>query len=350
MYDAGNKSTGISMKLLPPYFLLNLLLTSLSLAGMPVYAAEKESEQNTVEIREWLVPWEKSRPRDPYVDRKGRVWFCGQTGNYIARFEPKTEKFEKFDLGEGAGPHNLIVDSAGQVWFAGNLQGYIGRLDPETGEIKKYPMPEGITDPHTLEFDSQGDIWFTAQFSNAVGKLTVETGEIKIIPMQTAASRPYGIKVDSKDRPWIVLFGTNKIATISPKTFKLREFELPRKEIRPRRLAITSYDKIWIVDHATGTLGRFDPVTANYTERQLPGGAGSEPYAMAVDNRDWLWLVETGSNPNRFIGFDPWKQEFSMMADIPSGGGSVRHMYFHRKNRSIWFGTDTNFIGRAKLP
>jgi len=309
------------------------------------------AEENSVEIREWLVPWEKTRPRDPYVDGKGRVWFCGQAGNYIAYFDPATEKFEKFDLGEGSAPHNLIVDKKGYVWFAGNLQGYIGRLSPKTGNIKKFQMPDpAVSDPHTLEFDSKGDIWFTAQFSNTVGKLEVETGEITLVPLTSVGSRPYGVKVDSKDRPWFVLFGTNKLATVDPKTFKLKEYELPREEIRPRRLAITSYDKIWIVDYAAGQLGRFDPVTKKYTERALPGGENSKPYAMAVDDKDHLWFVETGFNPNLMISYDPWKQEFNTVSEIPSGGGSVRHMYFHSESHEIWFGTDTNFIGRAAIP
>lgn len=309
------------------------------------------AEDKTVNIREWLVPWEDSRPRDPYVAPDGRVWFCGQTGNYIAYFEPDTEKFEKFDLEEGTGPHNLIVDKKGYVWFAGNLKGYIGRLNPETGNIKKYKMPDpDVSDPHTLVFDSRGNIWFTAQFSNVVGKLSVKTGEIKLIPIQTSSARPYGIKVDSKDRPWIALYGTNKIATVNPETLELKEYELPRSEIRPRRLAVTSYDKIWIVDYATGYLGRFDPVKEIYSEKAMPDGRSSRPYGMAVDDNDWLWFVETGKRPNQLVAYNPWEKKFLSPIDIPSGGGTIRHMYFYKPHREIWFGTDTNFLGRAKLP
>ena len=66
--------------------------------------------QHTVEIREWAVPWADSRPRDPYVDAQGRVWFVGQTADYVAMLDPKTGQFSKYDLEKGAGPHNLIVD------------------------------------------------------------------------------------------------------------------------------------------------------------------------------------------------------------------------------------------------
>lgn len=308
-------------------------------------------QAETVEITEWQVPWEKTRPRDPYVDQKGRVWFCGQAGQYIAYFDPKSEEFRRYELDKGEGPHNLIIDGEGFVWFAGNTGGYIGKLDPETGEIQKFPMPDpAVKDPHTLVFDSKGDIWFTAQFSNSVGKLFVKTGEIKLIPIPTENARPYGIKVDSGDRPWIVLFGTNKLATINPETFKLREYVLLREDIRPRRLAISSYDKIWIVDYATGYLGRFNPKTGVYTERPLPGGVDAEPYGMAVDDKNRFWIVETGVHPNRLVSFDPATGKFSSITDIPSGGGVVRHMYYHPPTREIWFGTDTNFIGRVRVP
>ena len=60
--------------------------------------------------------------------------------------------------------------------------------------------------------------------------------------------------------------------------------------------------------------------------------------------------VETGPDPNRLVGFDPANEEFFAIADIPSGGGSVRHMHYHAPASEIWFGTDTGTIGRAVIP
>ena len=36
--------------------------------------------------------------------------------------------------------------------------------------------------------------------------------------------------------------------------------------------------------------------------------------------------------------------------EIKSGGGTVRHMVYDEKENALWFGTDTNTIGRATLP
>ncbi|MGH7645336.1 MAG: lyase, partial [Gemmatimonadales bacterium] len=186
---------------------------------------------------------------------------------------------------------------------------------------------------------------------NAVGKLTVATGAVRLIPVPTPRARPYGIWIDSKNRPWFNEFGTNKLGTVDPVTFELREYVLPDPGARGRRIAITSDDRIFYVDYARGTLARFDASSGRVEEWPCPGGAGARPYAMTVDDRDRLWFVETGAQPSRLVGFDPKAAEFFSVTQIlPSGGGTVRHMIFHRPTSAIWFGTDANTIGRAKVP
>jgi virginiamycin B lyase len=278
------------------------------------------------------------------------VWFVGQTGNYVAYLEPESGKFKRYELEAGALPHNLIVDQKGAVWYAGNGNGHIGKLDPTTGKITRYPMPDpAVRDPHTLVFDQKGDIWFTVQTSNYVGRLRPATGKIDLIRVATPNARPYGIKVDSKGRPWFNEFGSEKIAMVDPATLKIEEHSLPNDRSRGRRMAITSDDRIWYVDYSRGYLGRFDPASKQFKEWALPGGSGALPYAMAVDDRDRLWLVETGSQPNRFVGFDSKTEKFFGVTPVPSGGGTVRHMMFDGRTGQIWFGTDNNTIGRAQV-
>ena len=303
-----------------------------------------------VAVKEWPVPYPNSRPRDPYVDGHQRVWFVGQVGNYIAYLEPESGKFRRYALEDGALPHNLIVDAKGMVWYAGNGNGHIGRLDPASGKITRYPMPNPAAgDPHTLVFDQKGDIWFTVQSGNFVGRLGTGTGKVELIEVPTPNARPYGIMVDSKGRPWFNEFGSDKLATVDPATLKIREYSLPNERARGRRIGITSDDKIWYVDYSRGYLTRFDPGSGKFKEWSLPGGQGSLPYAMAVDDKDRLWLVETGSQPNRLVGFDPATEKFFGLTAIPSGGGTVRHMVFDKRTGQIWFGTDAGTIGRAQV-
>jgi virginiamycin B lyase len=303
-----------------------------------------------VQIKEWPVPYANSRPRDPFIDSQNRVWFVGQVGNYIAYLDPKTGKFRRYELEDGALPHNLIVDESDLVWYAGNGNGHIGKLDPRTGKITKYPMPNPeARDPHTLVLDRKGNIWFTVQNGNFVGRLATKTGKVDLIEVATANARPYGIEVDSKGRPWFNEFGSDKIATVDPATLKIKEYDLPNDRSRGRRLAITGDDRIWYVDYTRGFLARLDPRAGEFKEWALPGGPTALPYAMTRDNQDRLWVVETGSQPNRLVGFDPKTEKFFGVTPIPSGGGTVRHMMFDEGGGQIWFGTDNNTIGRAEV-
>ena len=305
-----------------------------------------------VSITEWKVPWEDSRPRDPYVAPDGDIWFVGQRSDYVGEFDPDTGEFRKFDLEDGAGPHTVIVDDQGMPWYAGNRANHIGRIDPESGEIKKFMMPDdnSARDPHTLAFNESGDIWFTSQGANSVGKLDLESGEPQIIPVPTQRARPYGIIMDQdRERPWIALFGTHKLATVDPSSMKLTEIPLPNEEARPRRLAQTSDGSIWYGDYARGYIGMYNPENDSFKEWEMPSGEDSRPYAVTVDSSDRIWLVETGVSPNMFVGFDTASKKFVSSTPIESGGGTVRNMVFHEPTGSVWFGTDTNYLGRARI-
>ena len=318
--------------------------------GAQEAAANAGQELASVDLKEWQVPWAQTRPRDPFAVSPSEVWFVGQGGHYAARLNPESGEFTRFELGENVGPHNLIVGEDGQVWYAGNLASHIGRLDPATGEIEKIMMPDAAArDPHTLVFDQAGDIWFTVQGGNFLGKLTRATNEVQLIAVPTPRARPYGIEIAADGTVWAVLFGSNKLVSVDPATMALTEHPLPREGARPRRLGLTDDGRVWYVDYAEGMLGAFDPRSGSFEEWAAPSGTASRPYSMAVDGKNRIWMVETGVQPNRFVGFDTASERYFAAADIPSGGGTVRHMHYHAPSSTVWFGTDAGTIGRAAV-
>ena len=324
-------------------------LAALTLLTLPFGA---RAQLALVPANEWQVPWgAEGRPRDPYVAPDGSVFFVGQNGNYIAKLDPRSGQFTKFEIDPGTNPHNLIVDGQGMVWYAGNRNGMIGRLNPATREITRYPMPDArVRDPHTLIFDARGDIWFTAQNSNAVGHLETRTGRIRLA-FTAAGSRPYGIVLNSKGTPWFNLFGTDQIATIDPATMAVRTFTLPNERARGRRIAVTSDDIIWYGDYTRGILGRLDPTTGRIEEIPLPAGPGSLPYGMASDDKDRIWVAQNVPNKGTtLVGYDPRTRRFLGEAKVGrETNNTIRHMYFDRRTGLLWFGTDQGAIGRAEV-
>jgi virginiamycin B lyase len=327
-------------------------LALLTAAVLPVQGMD------SVRIQEWTVPWERTRPRDPSVDKEGKVWFVGQTGHYIGKLDPATGEFKRFELDPGTGPHNQIVGRDGNIWYAGNRANHIGKLDPKTGQITKYPTPEGLRDPHTLIQSRDGKIWFTAQQSQYVGRLDPATGKMDVIKME-GRKNPYGIAEDSKGNIWFNEFATNAIGKVDPKTMELTEYPLPNERTRDRRIAVSSDDMIWYTDYGRGFVGRLNPQTRRVDEWPLPGGPNSQPYGMTIDDKDRLWIAEIGAQPTggqgamakvRIVGFDVKDCAVMSTTWVPSGGGTIRYMIFDKNSREVWFGSDANTIGRFKVP
>jgi virginiamycin B lyase len=197
-----------------------ILLAAAGLMAGPTTLAAQAARN--VDLKEWPVEY-GGRTRDPYVAPDGKVWFVGQTGNYIATLDPTTGALKRYTIQDGTNPHNLIVAPDGMVWYSGNANGRIGKLNPATGEAQIFMMPDStVRDPHTLVFDGKGNIWFTAQQSNRVGRLNMASGKIDLLYPIPGRNRtlPYGIVIDPDGRPWFNLFGTNMIATWTPRRSK----------------------------------------------------------------------------------------------------------------------------------
>ena len=277
-----------------PLNLAPLLILALGLPSGMIAAQQNQQ----IEIAEWDVPWEESRPRDPYVAPDGKIWFVGQRTHYAATLDRNTGEFKQFPLDEGTGPHNLVVADDGTVFYTGNLVRHIGKLDPTSGEVEKFMMPDAAArDPHTLVLTEEGSMWFTVQQGNFIGHFRPETGEVDLVEApavmggRSSSSRPYGIKMDSNDHPWIALFNTNKIATVDPETMKLTSFDLPDERSRPRRLVIDSDDMVWYVDYSLGRLGRLDPLSGEIQEWDNPSGERSR-----IASRRWASATPAASS------------------------------------------------------
>lgn len=351
------------MKIYPAFLMIILLLVACEnrddqqeseVAGQQVGEAASEASELATDgvilaVEEWNVPFDETRTRDPFVAPGGTVFFAGQREHYIGYFDPQTETFGYHELEDGDGPHTVVVAGDGTVWYAGNRARHIGRIDHPEGEITRFMMDSDYArDPHTFTIDRHGNIWFTAQGGNGVGYFDVQTGEAEVIPVPTERARPYGIVMDpGGERPWIALLGTNKLATVDPQTMELEEIELPREETRVRRLDTVSDGTVWYGDFAAGYLGRYNPGDGSVREWEMPEGENSRPYAVLSDDRDRIWLSASGLDPNRLIVFDTRTEEFVDSRVIDTAEGSIRHMNFDERTRSMWFGTDTGHIGRA---
>jgi len=281
-----------------------------------------------VPIHEYDVPTAKSRPHDPAVAPDGALWYTGQGANRLGRLDPKSGQFKEYPLKTAnSGPHGLVADKDGNIWFTAIYAGYVGKLDPKSGEISEYRPEDGTKiDPHTPVIDQDGMVWFTNEETNYLGRLDPNSGKMTLAKVPTAHAVPYGIVILPNNAPLFCEFGSNKLGSVDRATMKVREFVLPAAGARPRRIALAPDGTIYYTDYARGYLGHFDPSSGTLLkEWASPGGAGSEPYGIAVTKDGEVWYSESGVKPNTLVKFDPKAEKFSSET-IPSGGGTVRNM------------------------
>jgi virginiamycin B lyase len=303
-----------------------------------------------VSFHEWQVPTAGSRPHDPLATPDGDIWYTGQMANTLGRVDPATGAIKEFPLPTPmSGPHGLVDDKDGHIWFTANFAGYIGELDAKTGAVKEYPLPDpAARDPHTLLFDNDGILWFTVQNANMIGRLDPRSGDIKLVRMTTTNARPYGMATSADGKSIVFdLFGTNKIASIDRRSLTVTEYPLPDTGSRPRRIAVSDDGFVWYSDYARGRLGRLDPKTGKVSEYASPGGAQSQPYAIAA-LKGAIWYVETGVQPNVLVRFDPAAEKFQTWP-IPSGGGVVRNMMPTRDGNLALACSGVNGVALAEI-
>ncbi len=106
------------------------------------------------------VPTEP-RPYGIRVAEDGKLWVAYNGTNKLAAMDPETMEIRYYDIpDERTRIRRLGLDSDGQVWFVNSTLGRIGRLDPETGEVEQWDSPSGPTShPYSLAVIND-KIWY----------------------------------------------------------------------------------------------------------------------------------------------------------------------------------------------
>ncbi|MEZ5893667.1 MAG: hypothetical protein R3C58_11080 [Parvularculaceae bacterium] len=319
------------------------------LFALALSAATPVLAKDAVEICEWKTPYADARPRSAFPDGAQSAWFAEPREGFLAHLDGETGDFTRVNLKSQSAPHDVVVGDDGAVWFADVSHGRIGRYDPASKSFKSFPVTgEGVLDPRSLTFDKSGaHLWFTAKRGAAVGRLNVDSGKVDLVPLKDQTARPYALTIAEDGTVWAAMMGAAKLARVNPETLEVAEFDLPRAEARPRQIDVARDGRVWYADYAGGAIGAFDPKKKTFAEWPMPQGEAAKPFGMATDASGRIWVAATGVQPNLIVGFDPKTEAFFSETRIPSGGGAVREMRYHQPSGSMWFATDTNYVGRA---
>jgi len=110
----------------------------------------------------YKFPEEYSGPRRHAVGIDGSIWVPEFSTGHLVRFDPRTEKFERFSLGNPTlGPYAIAVDpKSGKIWIAASLASALMRFDPATRKTEVFPLPTEPAYMRHLAIDPEnGDVW-----------------------------------------------------------------------------------------------------------------------------------------------------------------------------------------------
>ncbi len=348
---------------LPVLLLLTLLIAACgdSLAPTstigPIDSPTTPSQPNTTptimavgHFHEFSLPNSNSGLMRPAIDHAERIWFGEMGHNFLAVFDPHTQKFQQITPPRGrSGIMGVEAASDDTIWFTEQYANYIGHYFPTTGQFQTYPLPTlTIPDPgqsgktltlpsapNDLALDKHGNVWFTELNADALGRLDAHSGLIQQYPLSAKKSaqtlNPYGIAIDPQGYVWFTEASTNHIGRLDSTTGQVSYFTMQGSSAPLMEIAADAHGIIWATSFSSGLLLSFNPNTSTFTPYYAPSTGGI--YGIVITPTGQVWVTITAENviahldvaANRFIDYV-----------IPSSG-SLPLGVVVGTNNSLWF-------------
>jgi virginiamycin B lyase len=330
--------------------------------SVPTQAGTTPSIMAIGVFQEYPLPNSNSGLMRPSIDHEGRLWFGEMGHNYLAVFDPKTEKFQQITPPRGrSGIMGVVVATDDTIWFAEQYANYIGHYFPATRQFKTFPLPTltvpepgfpGKTltlpsAPNDLVFDTHGNIWFTELNANALGRLHMQNGLIQQFPLSTEQMtqnlNPYGVTIDPQGFVWFTEASSSHIGRLDPTTGKITYFSMYGSSTPLMEITADEHGTIWATSFSSGLLLRFSPKTATFTQYYTSSSGGL--YGIVISPIGQIWV--TISAENTIARLDVTTNRFINYA-IPSRG-SLPLGVVMGANTTLWFTeAGTNKIGMLR--
>ena len=148
-------------------------------------------------LMSWGVPLANWLPVDraatgtplPYgidITPDGMVWFARLHTDEIGSIDPATGKIEMFAT-PFKGPRRLRTDAAGKLWITAFPESAIARFDPATAQFTRFDLPlqpQGAETPYALNVDRpRGIVWVNGNQSDSLFTFDIASEAWQQIPM-----------------------------------------------------------------------------------------------------------------------------------------------------------------------
>jgi virginiamycin B lyase len=234
-----------------------------------------------------------SAPHGVVVGPDGAAWVTDGGLNAIVRVDADSLAVKPYPLPDSFSAANLntpTFDRRGVLWFTGQ-SGVYGRLDLRSGSMKVFRAPGGFG-PYGIATTPSGDVWYASLAGSYIARLNLQTGAAKVVRTPTRGGGARRVWSDSRGRLWVSEWYAGKVARYDPKTRRWREWRLPG-DAQPYAIYVDERDVVWLTDFGAGAIVRFEPATARFTAIRLRPGANVR---QLLGRRGEVWGAESGTD------------------------------------------------------
>ena len=242
------------------------------------------------------------------IDREGHLLLGMMYQGGVARFDPKTEKFQIWQLPperlKDDSQLNMVTNQAhvdGKLWVNDAGPSTLLRLDLATGKFEEFDpfsiLPGGRQGGYSIydvRADSQNNVYVTDFQKNYVVKVDAKTGKFTAYQTGTPFSRNRRGRIDDQDRFWFAEYRGNKIAMLDTKEERIQEWPLPTKFTQPYDVIWDKNGQLWTGGMTSDRVIRLDPKSNEVVEYPLPRDTNMR--RMFVDNSTTPPTFWVGSN------------------------------------------------------
>jgi virginiamycin B lyase len=234
-----------------------------------------------------------SAPHGVIVGPDGAPWVTDGGLNAIVRVDPDTLAVTRYPLPASSGYANLntaTFDRRGRLWFTGQ-SGIYGRLDPRSGALRVFRAPGG-SGPYGIATTPSGQVWYASLAGSHIARIHLDTGKATMVRPPTQGQGARRIWSDSHGRLWVSEWNAGRVARYDPKTRRWREWRLPGAA-QPYAVYVDDRDIVWLTDFGAGAIVRFDPVTQRFTRIRLRANANVR---QLLGRPGLVWGAESGAD------------------------------------------------------
>ena len=234
-----------------------------------------------------------SAPHGVVVGPDGAPWITDGGQNAILRVDPKSHEVRRWKLPASAPNANLntlTFDRRGRVWFTGQ-SGYYGRVEPAGNDVRVWRAPRG-GGPYGITTTPSGDVYYASLAGSHIARIDVDAGEATVIEPPTKNQGARRVSSDSKGRVWVSYWNTGQVGRYDPATKSWHEWKLPG-DAQAYSVWVDSDDRVWLTDWSSNAIVRFDPVKETFDV--YPSDRNGANVRQMLGRAGEAWGAESGN-------------------------------------------------------